>query len=440
MVTDRDILESYRYDRTEWVRPGEPAAGVFPTTTEQVQTAVRIAARHHVPVVPRGAGSSLSGGSSALDGCLILCLERMDRVLEVDAANQMVTVEPGVINADVSRAVSDAGLWYPPDPASQAFCTIGGNIATNAGGLCCVKYGVTRDYVLGLEVVLADGSVIETGRKTIKGVAGLDLTQLFVGSEGTLGVVTRVRLRLRPLPAGCSTMVAFFPTLGAAGEAVAAITASGVQLSLLEIVDRTTVVAIDDWCNMGLDRDAAALLLAQSDSPQPLRRIEIERAGQQCDAAGASYTATTDDPDEADALLEARRLAIPALERLGDTMLDDVGVPRSNIPALIERTERIAEKRGVTIGSFGHAGDGNMHPTIVLPHGDAEAGAAARAAFDDLVVAALELDGTITGEHGVGFVKQPFLEREIGARNYDLQRAIKHTYDPDHLLNPGRWL
>jgi glycolate oxidase len=440
VVIDPDVLQTYRHDRTEWIEPGMPQAAAFPTTTEQVATAVRVAAAHRVPIVPRGAGSSLCGGSSAIDGCLVLCLERMDRVLEVDAIDQQAVLEPGVINADISRATADVGLWYPPDPASKTFCSIGGNIATNAGGLCCVKYGVTRDHVLGLEVVLADGTVLETGRRTIKGVAGLDLTQLLIGSEGTLGIVTRVRVRLTPLPQGTSTMVAVFPTLGAAGVAVADLTASGLQLSLLELIDRTTTLAVDDWRNMGLDREAAATLLAQSDSPEPLRGAEVAHAAAICEKAGASYTAATDDPAESEMLLQARRLAIPALERLGDTLLDDVGVPRSRIPHLVEATERIAERRGVTIGTFGHAGDGNMHPTIVLPRGDADAAARGKAAFDDILVAALELGGTITGEHGVGVVKQPFLEREVGAASMAVQRSIKRALDPLDLLNPGKWL
>jgi glycolate oxidase len=440
VVTDPDILEGYRYDRTDWITPGHPAAAAFPTTTEQVAAAVRVAARHRTPIVPRGAGSSLAGGASAIDGCVVICLERMDRILEIEPADQMITVEPGVLNAAISDAVADIGLWYPPDPASKTFCSIGGNVATNAGGLCCVKYGVTRDYVLGLEVVLADGTVIETGRRTIKGVAGLDLTQLLVGSEGTLGIVTRVRLRLRPRPAGASTMVAFFPTLGAAGDAVAAITGSGLQLSLLEIVDRTTVVAVDEWRNMGLDRDAAALLLAQSDAPEPLRGDEVEQATELCDRAGAQYATFTSDPVEADALLEARRLAIPALERKGAILLDDVAVPRSQIPALVTRVEEIAARREITIGTFGHAGDGNMHPTIVVPHGDDEAMKRAQLAFDDIVLAALDLGGTITGEHGVGTIKSQFLESEIGADSLAVQRAIKKALDPEGILNPGKWL
>jgi glycolate oxidase len=440
VVTDPDVLEAYRWDRTLWIEPGHPTAAAFPTTTAQVAAAVKVAAAHRVPIVPRGAGSSLCGGAQASDGCLVLSLERMDRILAIDPVDQAATLEPGVLNADISVAAGAHGLFYPPDPASKAFCSIGGNVATNAGGLCCVKYGVTRDYVQRLEVVLADGTVIQTGHDTIKGVAGLDLTGLFVGSEGTLGIVTRIRVRLRPAPDGASTMVAFFPTLGAAGRAVADITASGLQLSLMEIMDRATVAVVDDWRNLGLDRDAAALLLVQSDATVPVRGAEVERAATLCDAAGATYTAFTDDPAEADALLDARRLAGPALERLGEVIWDDVGVPRSRIPDLLGAIEDIRERTGATVVTFGHAGDGNMHPTLLVPRDDPDARARADVAFDAIVEAALDLGGTITGEHGVGQIKRPFLEREVGPANLAVQRAIKRTLDPLGLLNPGRVL
>jgi glycolate oxidase len=440
VVTDRDVLETYRWDRTTWIEPGHPAAACFPTTTAQVAAAVKVAAAHRVPIVPRGAGSSLSGGSSGSDGCLVVCLERMDRILEVDGVDQTATVEPGVLNADISAATGEHGLFYPPDPASMTFCSIGGNVATNAGGLCCVKYGVTRDYVMGLEVVLADGTVIETGRNTIKGVAGYDLTGLMVGSEGTLGIVTRIRLRLRPAPPGASTMVAFFPTLGAAGRAVADITTSGLQLSLLELMDRAMIGAVDDWRNMGLDRDAAALLLAQSDNPAPVRKEEVERAAALCEAAGATYTAATDDPDEADALVEARRLAGSAVERLGDVIWDDVGVPRSRVPDLIGRIESIGERHGADVYTVAHAGDGNLHPTFLVPHGDEDARARALLAFDEVLDATLDLGGTTTGEHGVGRIKLRTLERELGSGNLAVQRTIKEALDPLGLLNPGKAL
>ncbi len=440
VLTDPDALEPYRHDRTSWVTPGHPAAAVFPTTTDQVAAAVTVAAAHGVPIIPRGAGSSLCAGSSALDGSLVLCLEKMDRILHVDADDQQAVVEPGVLNADLSTATAEHGLFYPPDPASKTFCSIGGNIATNAGGLCCVKYGVTRDWVLGLEVVLADGTVIETGRRTIKGVAGLDLTQLLIGSEGTLGIVTRARVKLQPSPDGASTMVAFFGSLGQAGEAVASITRSGLQLSLLEIMDQPTVCLVDDWKHMGLDRDCAALLLAQSDAPEPQRGTEVDRAGTLCEKAGATYVGVTDDPDEAEQLLQARRLAGPAIERDGMAVWEDVGVPRSRLPDLIEAVQRTAARHDVDVFTFGHAGDGNLHPTFRVPHGDDDGMARTLQAFEDVILAALDLGGTITGEHGVGRLKAPFLEREVGAANLDVQRSIKRAMDPGNILNPNRWL
>ena len=438
--TDPDIVDTYRRDRTTWIEPGMPCAVAMPSTTDEVSAAVRVAAAHGIPIVPRGAGSSLCGGSQGIDGALTLSLERMRDVIDVDAVDQLVTLEPGVLNAEITEATAPYGLFYPPDPASKAFCSIGGNIATNAGGLCCVKYGVTRNYVQRLEVVLADGTVIETGHDTVKGVAGLDLTGLFVGSEGTLGIVTKARLRLKPIAQGTTTMVSFFPTLSAAGDAVAAITASGVALSLLEIMDHATVAAVDDATGMGLDRSAAALLIAQSDAPAPLRTMDVERSAELCDEAGASYTTFTDDPVESDGLLQARRLAGPTIEALGEAIWDDVGVPRSRIPHLIGRIGEIAEKRDIPVYTFGHAGDGNMHPTLLAPRGDEDALHRALAAFDDIVEAAIDLGGVITGEHGVGSIKAPFLERVLGAENMALQRRIKRTFDPQGILNPGRWI
>jgi glycolate oxidase len=440
VVTDPDVLESYRYDRTTWLTPGQPIAVAFPRSTAEVAAAVKVAAAHGVPIVPRGAGSSLAGGAQAVDGALTLSLEKLDRILAIDPVDQLAVVEPGVMNADISLATSEHGLFYPPDPASQTFCSIGGNVATNAGGLCCVKYGVTRDYVRRLEVVLADGSVIETGRDTVKGVAGLDLTSLFVGSEGTLGIVTRVHVRLRPLPPGAATMAAFFPSLGSAGEAVAAITRSGLDLSLCEIMDHGTIVAVDDVYRMGLDRDAAALLLLQSDAPEPLRGTEVARAAELCDRAGATYTAVTEDPDESEALLQARRLAGPATDEVGEAIWDDVCVPRSRIPDLLGRTDEIAARHDVRVLTFGHAGDGNMHPRLVFERGDTDAQARALLAFDELIDTALDLGGTSTGEHGVGRIKAHVLEREVGSRNLEVQRAIKRALDPQGLFSPGRWL
>lgn len=440
VIIDRDQLEKYRYDETNGIAAGHPVAAAFPTTTDHVSRAVQVAAAHKVPVLPRGAGTSHAGGATAIDGCLVLGLERMNRLLEVDPVDQTATVDPGVFNADITVASRDDGLFYPPDPSSKAFCTIGGNVATNAGGLCCVKYGVTRDSVLGLEVVLADGSVIETGRRTVKGVAGLDMTSLFVGSEGTLGVVTRVRVRLRPAPEGAATTVAVFPTLGTAGEAVAAIVRSGLQLSLIELMDHGAIVAVDSWRNLGLDRTAAALLFLQSDNPEPLRTREIERATEICELAGATYTAATSDPVEAEALLQARRLVGSAVDTLpGLAIHEDVVVPRSKLPALIGRLEAIAERYGVRLATSAHAGDGNLHPTLITDD-DEDGRARVAAAFDAVIDATLDLGGTISGEHGIGAIKGRFLEREVGSRNLAAQRQIKRALDPDGLFVPGRWL
>lgn len=440
VIVDDDLLESYRYDKTSWVEAGMPLVAVRARSVEHVQVTVRKASRYGVPVVPRGAGSGLSGGAAAVDGCVVLSLEKMNAIRSLSPDDLQIEVEAGVLNADVDAAAREAGLWYAPDPASRGFSTIGGNIATNAGGLCCVKYGVTGDHVLGVDVVLADGSYVHTGRRTVKGVAGLDLTSLFVGSEGTLGVLTGARLRLRPAPPPAATAVAFFGSLRAAGEAVTSIIRSAVEPSLLELLDHTTVNAIEDWKPLGLERDAAAVLLAQSDAPGGAAGTRIDLLSSICEQAGATYVARTEDPDEGEQLLTARRLAYPALERLGDPLLDDLAVPLSHIAPFLTRVSDIADRHGVLIGTFGHAGDGNMHPTIVPEHGDQHARASAERAFSDLVDAALDLGGTITGEHGVGRLKRRWLNRELGPDVVDLQRRLKDALDPEGVLNPGKGL
>jgi glycolate oxidase len=435
--TDPDVLETYRRDQATFVDAGVPVAVVHPGSTADVQEILRIASRHRVPIVARGAGSGLSGGANAVEGCLMVSLTLMDRIVELDRGSLIAVVEPGVVNSDLSKAAGEVGLWYPPDPASFEFSTIGGNIATNAGGLCCVKYGVTGDFVLGLEVVLADGSVVRTGRRTIKGVAGYDLTRLFVGSEGTLGLITEATLRLRPAPPPPATLVAFFPDLSSAGVAVAQI-ASGVIPSLLEVMDRATVRAVEEWKHMGLDVEAAALLLARSDAGGERGVSDIEGMARACDSAGATFVAKSSDPVEAELLMAARRLAHDALERQGATLLDDVAVPIGRIPELLEAIEAIAERRGVQIGTFGHAGDGNMHPTIIFDPHDPDAEARARSAFDDIIRSTLHLGGTITGEHGVGLLKRPYLEAEIGVTGISLHSTVKRALDPLGILNPGK--
>jgi glycolate oxidase len=439
IVVDSDIIESYRFDRSTGTEAGQPFAIAFPRTTEQVAAIMAAAHSNRVPVVPRGAGSGLTGGSNAIDGSLILCLERMRQVRTVDVANGYVETEPGILNTELREHVAEHGLWYAPDPASKDFCSIGGNVNTNAGGLCCVKYGVTRDAVLGLEVVLADGRISRFGRRTVKGVAGYDLAGLMVGSEGTLGIVTMARLRLRPLPPLAVTVVALFDDVGAAGRAVEQIMATSTP-SMLELLDRTTMQAVEEWRPSGLPVEAGALLLAQSDLAGSGADDEAEAILAACLAAGAMEGYRSEDPEQAEMLLGARRMAIQALEAKGDWLLDDVAIPRSALAAAVSEIEEVAARHDVLIGTFGHAGDGNLHPTIVTPRGDADAAARGLAAFDDILSVALRHGGTITGEHGVGLLKRRALAEELDEPARDLHPRIKEAFDPRGILNPGKSL
>jgi glycolate oxidase len=431
LLTDADVLEAYRRDEARLVEPGHPLGVVLARDVGDVQTTMRWASRHRVPVVARGAGTGLSGGASAVDGCIVLSLAKMDAIVELNAEDQLAVVEPGVINADLQKAATAHGLMFAPDPASFEISTIGGNVATNAGGLRCVKYGVTREAVLGLEVVLADGRLLNTGRRTVKGVAGYDLTALFVGSEGTLGIVTRVTVKLRPRPrTDPVTVVGVFATLPSAGAAVNDVMSAGLQPSLLELMDNATIRAVDDWKHVGLDRNAAAMLIAQVDVDHPRETaLDIEKAFA---AAGATYTAVSTDATESAELLGIRRMTHRAIERLGMILTEDVGVPRSKLAQMLARIEEIGAQYDVVIATVGHAGDGNLHPSILV---DSER---AQPAAEAIYMAALELGGTITGEHGVGVLKRDWLPAEIGEVGMEFQRALKATFDPLGILNPGK--
>src|SRR4051812_34678013 len=352
LLVDAADTEGFRFDETAFMHAGRPLAVCFPRTTDDVVAIVRIAAAASVPLVPRGAGTGLSGGAVAIDGALTVCFTEMNRIVEVDPLNLTATVEPGVINADLNRAAAEDGLLYPPDPASFEICTIGGNLAENSGGLRCVKYGVTKDWVLGLEVVLADGSVIRTGGKNVKDVAGYDLTDLFVGSEGTLGLITEATLRLLPKPAANLTLLAFFPSTHAAGEGVANITASGITPVTLELMDAYTISAVDDAYQLGLDRSAAALLMVESDVGGDAAARELTVAEEACLAAGATSVLISADTTEADWLRQARRGAHGSLERAGAARMDDVGVPRSLVPEMIDRIVEIAARQQLRVGIF----------------------------------------------------------------------------------------
>jgi glycolate oxidase len=440
LLTDPVDRESYRHDETAYLRPGLPLAVAMPTETAQVAGLMRLATEHRVPVVPRGAGTGLSGGAAGVEGALTIAFTRMDRILEIDHANLVAVVQPGIINAAFKAAVAAEGLFYAPDPASYEICSIGGNLGTNAGGLCCVKYGQTRDSVLGLEVVLANGTVIRTGGRNIKDVAGYALSQLFVGSQGTLCLITEATLRLRAAPPPRATLIAFFPTLTTAGEAVAAMTAAGLQPVTLELMDRFTIAAVDDWHHLGLDREAAAMLLVESDLPAQAADADMDRAEAACAGAGATSVIRATDPQEADWLRQGRRMAYRALERLGIARMEDVGVPRARIPDLVAAIERIGAERGVRIGTFGHAGDGNLHPTFVFDRDDPRAEELTEATRADLYRAAIALGGTITAEHGVGTARRAALAEQVGPDVMRVMGSIKAALDPLGILNPGKVL
>jgi glycolate oxidase len=431
LLTDVDLVEAYRRDEARLVEPGRPLGVVLAHDVGDVQTTLRWATKHRIPVVARGAGTGLSGGAVAIDGCVVLSLAKMTAIVELNVDDQLAVVEPGVINADLQKAAAVHELMFAPDPASFEISTIGGNIATNAGGLRCVKYGVTREAVLGLEVVLADGRVLNTGRRTVKGVAGYDLTALFVGSEGTLGIVTQATVKLRPRPrTDPVTVVGVFASLASAGEAVNDVMSAGLQPSLLELMDNATIRAVDDWKHVGLDRSAAAMLIAQVDVDHPREpALAIEKAFA---AAGATYTAVSTDATEAAELLGIRRMTHWAIERLGMILTEDVGVPRSKLAQMLTRIEEIGAQYDVVIATVGHAGDGNLHPSIVI---DSER---AQQAAEAIYTVALDLGGTITGEHGVGSLKRDWLPAEIGEVGMDVQRAVKATFDPLGILNPGK--
>jgi glycolate oxidase len=437
LSADPDIVRSYARDMAGFCEAGTPAVVVRPRTVEQVQHVMCTATALCVPVVPQGARTGLSGAANATDGCIALSLTAMDRILEIDPVDRIAVVEPGVVNAALTRRAGDYDLTYPPDPSSWEECTIGGNIGTASGGLCCVKYGTTAEYVLGLDVVLADGRLLSTGRRTAKGVAGYDLTRLFVGSEGSLGVVVRAVLALKPAPPEQVALAAEFPSAETACDAVCRIMESGHVPSLLELMDRTTLRAVNSLTGMGLPDTTEALLLAAFDTPDPGRGLAA--VGALCERAGAVRVVPADSAAESELLLAARRSALSALEAItGTTLIDDVCVPRSRMAEMLRGVESIAYAHELTIGVCVHAGDGNTHPTVCFDPADEDAARRARASFDEIMALGLRLGGTITGEHGVGALKKDWLARELGPVGVEMQRGIKDVFDPLGILNPGK--
>lgn len=438
VLTDPDLIGSYVHDEAEWAPYGTPLAVVRAASTADVQQTVRWALAHDVPLVPRGAGTGLSGGANASAGSVVISLDTMDAVLEVNPLERIAVVQPGVVNDDLRKTVGEQGLWYPPDPASSPWSTVGGNVATNAGGVCCVKYGVTRDYVIGLEVVTGTGAVVRLGRRTAKGVAGLDLAGLFVGSEGTLGIVTEITVKLRPLPDPGRTVIGYFDNIVDAGIAVREVAARGLTPSALEIVDRICLEAVDEMTGMGLASEANVVLIGKVDEPG----AEGESAARQMvvafEAGGATFVAETADAEEADAMMAARRLAYPAMERKGPLLTEDIVVAKEHVPEMLRRIEQISAEVGITIASVAHAGDGNLHPLMVAGRDDDDERERAQAAFHRIIDECLDLGGTVTGEHGVGLLKMPGAAQELGPEVIAMQRAVKAALDPHGIFNPGK--
>jgi glycolate oxidase len=416
-----------------------PLAVVNALTIADVQATMRIATQYRVPVVPRGAGTGLAGGAIASAGEIVLSTLAMDRILEISVADELAVVEPGIINADLNMLLAEHGLWFAPDPASKAISTVGGNIATNAGGLLCAKYGVTREAVLGLKVVLADGRLLTLGHRSVKGVTGLDLTALMIGSEGTLGIIVEATLKLRPPQSGTvSTIAAYFPSIVAAAGASAAITAAGIRPAAMELLDSASLAAIGRYLDLPLSARGDTFLLVQTDgadsASESAEAVAIIRSlGGDADV--------TSDPEEGERLFAIRRAFHPALEAEGTVLIEDVAVPRSALPQIFAEIAVIADRYGLGIPTVAHAGDGNLHPNFVYtPESDGGVPEAVWSAAHELFVAALSLGGTLTGEHGVGILKRRWMRDELGDDQLELQRAIKLAFDPLSILNPGKML
>jgi glycolate oxidase len=438
VLTAAEDLVCYGFDAAADSVPGRPVAVVFPRSTAEVSHVVQAAARHHRPIFTRGAGTNLSGGSTPTDGGVVLCLLEMHEILEIDAVNLTATVQPGVIIKELDEAAAAHGLMYPPDPGSVATATMGGSVAECAGGLRGLKYGVTKDYVTGLEVVLADGRVLRSGGKTVKNVTGYDLVKLMVGSEGTLGVITEIVVRLRPRPEAMRSMVSYFHSQRAAADTAIAIVGAGVIPATLEFMDHTTIVAVEAYTHVGLQVEADALLLIEVDGIPEMVAREAEAVLAQCRDHGGDVREVSPGA-ERDALWTARRAALPATARLRPTtIVEDATVPRSQIAAMLELVAEVARKHDVTISVVGHAGDGNLHPTILTDKSDPAEMERVHAAIDEIFAGALRLGGTLSGEHGIGTSKQRYLPWEIGDVGVEISQRIKRALDPQDLLNPGK--
>lgn len=436
-LTQDGALLAYASDATPLFH-ARPEIVVQPVDTDEVREILRIAAAHRVPVTPRGAGTNLCAGTVPLHGGIVISMTRMNRLLELSGEEMLAVCQPGLTAGSLDRAAAELGLMYVPDPGSREVSTVGGNVACCAGGLRGLKYGVTRQYVLGLEFVLTTGEVIRSGGRLVKDVAGYDLTRLLVGSEGTLGVITEIIMGLLPRPAASRYGVAYFDDLEAASAAVTRIVGSGLLPATLEFLDATCIGAVDDYARLGLRRDAGALLLFGDDGDEQSAERSVQKMAALCAATAIDVT-LAETVTAADALLAARRCSLPALARLGNTtILEDVTVPRPRLAAMVARVHEIGHRHGVLIGTFGHAGDGNLHPTAIVDGADPQQVEAADDAFTEIFRTAVDLGGTITGEHGVGAAKLRHLAYRLGDEHVALLRRIKRTFDPPGILNPGK--
>jgi len=429
---------AHSYDATPMLQ-ALPDAVIYPSGTEEVSRIMQVLSRHKIPVVSRGSGTNLAGGTVPVAGGVVMVMHRMNRILELDLENLTAVVQPGLITREFMAEVERHGLFYPPDPSSMAVSTIGGNIAEGSGGLRGLKYGTTKDYVIGLEAVLASGEIIRTGGKLMKDVAGYDLTKLLVGSEGTLAIITETTLKLIPPPEAKRTMLAMFRSLDDAARTVSKIIEARIIPATLEFMDNPTIRVVDDFAKLGLPHDMEAILLIEQDGDPAAVARDIERIADICRAERADRVEVAATPEEGLKLMTARRSALTALARLRPTtILEDATVPRSKIADMVREISRIAAKYNVHIATFGHAGDGNLHPTATTDARDKDEIHRVEAAFEEIFDAAIRLGGTITGEHGVGVVKAPFLEWKVGAAGIGIMRGIKQAFDPDNLLNPGK--
>jgi len=437
-LTHKEDIIPYSFDGTA-VLQNLPLAVVFPLSTKEVQDVVGFAVENRIPLVTRGSGTGLSGGSLPVEGCFVLCLSKMNRILEVDDRNLTLRTEAGAITAHIAQAAEKVGLFYPPDPGSMKISTIGGNVAENSGGLRGLKYGVTRDYVMGLEVVLASGEILFTGNKCVKDVAGYTLRDLFIGSEGTLGIITQVLLKLIPKPAARQTMLAVYSRMEDAAETVSAIVAAKIIPCTLEFLDSVTINCVEDYAKVGLPRDAAAILLIETDGHPIAVKEEAALMAQLATKHGATSVRVAETAEEAANLATARRSAFSALARVAPTtILEDATVPRSELVKMIRFIQQTSERHQLKIGTFGHMGDGNLHPTFLTNERNQEEMHRVEIAMKEIFNYAVSLGGTITGEHGVGLAKKNFLSHALGELNISVMRKMKSAFDPLGILNPGK--